>query len=79
MQTNLKAVPKLISQVPQPNASPAIKLVTPSTTQVPVAILHSISLTAGEEPLYFVKMRDGTCVYIRESLLDQSASGIVKY
>jgi len=57
--------------------APSVALVTSSTTQVPVCIIHAISVTAGEEPLYLVKMKDGTFAYIRESLLTQSGSIVI--
>ena len=74
--SNIVATPKLSSTVAFPNAVAAVALATPSTTQVPVAIYHARAVTAGEEPLYLVKMKDGTCAYIKESLLTQSG-GIV--
>lgn len=57
--------------------APAMQLKTSSVTQVPIFSLHDISLSVGDEPLYFTSMRDGTFAYIKESLLQQGMS-IVK-
>ena len=60
----------------QSAVAPSVTLVTPSKTQVPTHIVHSINNTAGEEPLYLVHMKDGTYVYLKQSLLSQSG-GVV--
>jgi hypothetical protein len=74
------SVPKLNTKtsVGTPTTAPAVKLVTASTTQVPVMIEHVLNQTVGEEPLYLVRMRDNTLVYVKESLLTQNG-GIVMF
>jgi hypothetical protein len=74
--SSVKAVPKLTTTVAAPSQAPVVALTSPSTTQVPVCVLHSNVLSAGEEPLYLVKMKDGTCVYLKESLLSQSGGTV---
>ena len=67
--------PKLTTTVTSFTKSP-VQLATPSTTQTPVAIEHGVVFSAGEEPQYLVQMKDGTRVYMKESLLTQSGGSV---
>jgi hypothetical protein len=53
--------------------APSVNLVVSSTTQVPQFIEHAnVWNTAGEEPVYLVRMRDGTYAYLKESAITSS-------
>jgi len=76
----------MVGKIPQLNTNvslgvaqkaPTVSLATPSSTQIPVYVVNAVATSAGEEPLYLVRMRDGTYAYIKESLLTQDG-GMVK-
>lgn len=57
--------------------APTVSLSTPSSTQIPVYVVSAVTTSDNEEPLYLVRMRDGTYAYIKESFLTQDG-GMVK-
>lgn len=58
------------------NSAPAVQLAAASTTQVPVLSYHAITYSAGEQPIHFVKMKDGTVVPIPENQLTQNGATV---
>jgi len=76
-----KATPAVASKstVATPiNQSPAISLVTPSANQVPVHSTTVVVYSAGEQPIHFVQMKDGTVVPVPENQI-KATGGMVVY
>ena len=66
-----KATTTIPAKLPTSSA-PAIALITPSTTQIPVHAETVQTLTEGEQPLVYCHMKDGTWAYIPQNLLTQT-------
>lgn len=78
---NTKAAPTVSASTPTivspaVSSAPVISLKS-GNGQIAVYAEHAACYTAGEEAMYLVRMKDGTCCYKKESELSQAGGSVM--